>query len=149
AIVVVDAYRKSYPEIPHLWRAAEVWLQFMATARTGITLEIGPFTFERERFTLPNGNRLNYRNLRQEWSTEEVPRAEWWYDHGKRKLKLYGSKLVENMIQALAFEHIMEADARVAKRFEGKLELAHQVHDELIYIVSEKYALTMLDIVKE
>ena len=61
--------------------------------------------------------------------------------------KIYGAKLVENVIQALAFIHIAEVAMRVKHMTEGLLIPAHQVHDELIYVVDENVAEQVRDLV--
>jgi DNA polymerase bacteriophage-type len=95
----------------------------------------GPLKILRYAIELPNGNRLQYRNLHQEWHDG---RMEWHYLRGKMDQRIYGAKLVENVIQALAFLHIMETALRVKHLTNGFLMPRHQVHDELIYIEDEK-----------
>jgi DNA polymerase I-like protein with 3'-5' exonuclease and polymerase domains len=64
-------------------------------------------------------------------------------------MKLYGAKFVENMIQALAFMLITDVDLRVKKLTKGAVELALQVHDELIYVVPERVAEDLKKVVIE
>lgn len=95
----------------------------------------GPLKILRYAIELPNGNKLYYRSLHQEWHEGHM---EWHFLRGKMDQKIYGAKLVENVIQALAFLHIMETAIRVKHLTDGFLMPVHQVHDELIYIVDEK-----------
>ena len=60
--------------------------------------------------------------------------------------KIYGAKLVENVIQALAFIHIMETAKRVKKVTD--FSPAHQVHDELIFVVDERDAESLAELVE-
>ena len=66
--------------------------------------------------------------------------SKWMFMRGKRPIYTYGAKVVENIVQALAFVHIMEVANRVHDLMQGMLDLAHQVHDELIYIVDDHLA---------
>lgn len=139
AIRTVETYRKRYPEIPLLWRYADDMISFMASAPEGSWKEWGPLWVGHEVIVLPNGNRLNYRELHQEVNDEG--RVIWVYKFGKRIKYLYGAKVVENVIQAMAFVLIMEADRRIKELTRGLLKLAHQVHDEIIYVVPNHLAL--------
>ena len=97
-----------------------------------------------EKLVLPNGNALRYHQLRYEFVDD---RNQWTYLRGTIPQKIYGAKLVENQCQALAFVHIADVAMRVMKMTEGLLWPAHQVHDELIYVVEEKIAEDVRDIV--
>lgn len=147
AVLTVETYRRAYPEVPDLWNAAADFLPFMAGCKEDDWAQLGPFWIGREVVVLPNGNRINYRGLHQEYS-EEKQRWEWWYQFGDRRKKLYGAKLVENWIQAICFMLIIEADQRIAALTKGLLPLAHQVHDELIYVPLAHQAPAVLELAK-
>ena len=97
----------------------------------------GPVKTQRQTLVLPDGNKLRYRDLHME---PVDGRWEWQYMRGQLPQRIYGAKLVENVVQALAFIHIKETAMRVKKLTKGLLLPAHQVHDELIYVVDEKLA---------
>ena len=63
---------------------------------------------------------------------------QWVFMRGNQPQKIYGAKLVENVIQALAFVHIKQVAMQVKKL--TRFLPAHQVHDELIYVVDEGHA---------
>jgi DNA polymerase I-like protein with 3'-5' exonuclease and polymerase domains len=69
-------------------------------------------------------------------------KTQWVYRHSERNKLLYGAKTLENIIQALAFIQIMEAGRRIKHRSLNEwgyaLMPAHQVHDELIYVVPDE-----------
>lgn len=146
AILIVKGYRERMPEVPLLWSEADRALYFMAKAGPDEWMQFGPLWLGRDVAVLPNGNRINYKGLHQEVS-EKDGRRRWWYYFGQRKKMLYGAKFVENFIQAMDFMHVMEADARVATATDGLIELAHQVHDELIYVVENRHADAVGDLV--
>lgn len=126
---VVQTYRTKYRAIKEMWAT----LHDMLPQMTGdISHTIGPVTFERGRIRLPTGLYLNYHNLRFEGN-------QWRYDYAGRPKTIYGGKLLENIIQALARICVMDAAVRVRKRigqeFESRIHLNLQVHDELVYVV--------------
>jgi len=139
---IVDTYRSTFHEIPRLWRFCNnTIIPFMGSAKPGTWMQLGPCWVGYQVIVLPNGNRINYRNLFFEMGDDGLQEhGEWWYEFGNRRYKLYGAKVVENITQALAFLLIMEADRRIKHRSQGLLRLAHQVHDELIYVVPEHWA---------
>lgn len=95
----------------------------------------GPVRILSKALLLPNGNRLRYDNLAM--GTDQTGSSTWTFTRGEIQQHIYGAKVVENVIQALAFVHIMETALRVKQKTGGMLWPAHQVHDELIYIVDE------------
>jgi DNA polymerase I-like protein with 3'-5' exonuclease and polymerase domains len=147
AMKTVESYRKEFSEIPLLWSEAEQLIFFMAQCGEDEWKQFGPVWLGRGVMVLPNGNRINYRNLRQELDTK-TGRYRWWYDYGRRRKMLYGAKLIENAVQALAFVLIIDAALRIEKLTGGLLPLAHQVHDELIYVPLEHQAEAVKELVK-
>jgi DNA polymerase I-like protein with 3'-5' exonuclease and polymerase domains len=99
---------------------------------------------------LPNGNRLYYKDLHQEVEPDtELRRGgiKWVFKRADMPIHVYGAKLVENVVQALAFVHIMEAAKRVHQITQRLLFPAHQVHDELVYVVDEHLAEDVAELV--
>lgn len=157
ATSVVYLYRQRYKQIVANWDYADrIVLPMMA----GLTPDAqrliqgtdpaswsawGPVGIMKNALLLPSGNRLRYRDLHQ----EPMPngRAQWIYMRGPMFHHVYGAKLVENGIQALAFAHIIEVALRVVRLTNGFLWPAHQVHDELIYIVDDAIAEKVRDLV--
>lgn len=165
ATSVVMIYRMMFKEIVKNWYYANntilPFLQGMTHVDTLAndiigksgdrnTLQWGPLRVQRNSILLPNGNRLRYRDLRQEYVSDPAmgtSRMQWTFFRGAMRSKIYGAKVVENVIQALAFVHVMEVAMRVKKLTDGLLMPAHQVHDELIYIVDERHAELTRDVV--
>ena len=67
-------------------------------------------------------------------------REQWVYTYGRMTKVLYGAKLVENIVQALAFYHILQTALAVTQETQGQIRMAHQVHDELLFGVPEAAA---------
>lgn len=140
ATQVVGAYRAKYRHITEKWKELHNLLPRM----TGpLDLEMGPLRIQHERIWLPNGLYLRYHNLRNE-------QGQWLYDFGGRVKYLYGGKLLENIIQALARIHVMDAAVRARRRLNDLgVWLNLQVHDELVYVVPEELAKQVEAIVME
>jgi hypothetical protein len=133
---IVTAYRTTYPKIPATWHMLNSHLSFMASAYEDEHNCIGPVTsgvtIYRERIDLPSGLSLYYHKLRQE-------DGQWVFDFGRTKNKrIFGGKLLENIVQALARIVVMDAALRLRKKLSTyEIQLSGQVHDELIYIVPD------------
>ena len=131
---VVGLYRETYSNIASMWRRLNAIIPEMTNQHCRITL--GPVVFEHERVHLPSGLRLHYANL-------ENTTDGWQFKYAGKSKRLYGGKMLENIIQALARICVMDAAVRVRKRFSvlgDGLDLAMQVHDELVYVVPNDLA---------
>lgn len=135
---VVQLYRNTYPEVPAMWRYLEGMLAQMTSKSCHV--ELGPIVFMYEKILLPNGLYLYFHNLRHE-------NDGWRFDYNGATKYIYGGKLLENIIQALARIIIMECALRVRRRM--KLGFNLQVHDELAYVVPEAAAEAVLEVLIE
>jgi DNA polymerase len=120
--------------VPRLWRAADKLIQYMAN---GKSIRLGPIHTIKEAIVLPNGMRLNYPDLKQQ-------DGQWTYLYRGKRTYLYGAKLIENIVQALARIIVSTAEVWLYRR--GWLS-SLQVHDELVYVVpgylAEKFKLVL------
>ena len=76
--------------------------------------------------------KIRYDNLRYE--RDERDKKQLVYDQGKKPVKVYGAKMVENFIQALASCIIREQALLISKRYKWALT----VHDSLVVVVREE-----------
>ena len=143
---IVYIYRQRMREIVSNWRYAGSEV-LPAIANGDEFPNWGPIHVAFNALILPSGNKLRYRQLSKEVTDKGYPA--WMFMRGSRKLKVYGSMLVENVIQALAFLHISEVARRIMKMTEGQLVPVHQIHDELLFIVPEKLARWVASLVVE
>ena len=134
AAKTVAHYRARYRKIVENWDRGRNMLMAISM---GLRQQWGPLVIEKYAIRLPNGNSLNYPNLRQIYAKDKLV---WVFERGNQPHFIYGAKLVENVIQALAFVHIMEVARRVNKMTHGLLVPGHQIHDELIYVVDNNIA---------
>ena len=140
---VVDLYRGKYQEISSMWkRLQNNALPVLAgITRNGFTL--GPCVFEKNAVLLPNGLRLHYHELLLRNNPEG--NSEWTFNYGLEIKKLYGGKLLENIVQALARIITMDTALRIQKHF----PLVMQVHDELVYVVPNELVTTLKVLLRE
>ena len=133
----VGTYRSDMFQISGMWKyLQEVIIPAMTNPSTDFML--GPVRVMYQKIVLPNGLCLFYDKLHRDPQTRE-----WIFFYGGRIKRLYGGKLLENIIQALCRVIIMDAALRL-RRPMAKLRarLAMQVHDELVYVVPDEHAHT-------
>lgn len=121
---VVAAYRKRFSKIASGWKICDKIIADMAEGRQG---EYKCLRWEKETLWLPNGTRIRYPNL--SWDDES---EEWAYTRKGARIKLYGAKLNENIVQALA--RIIVAAEQMLE-ISRKLPVVMTTHDEVVVIV--------------
>jgi hypothetical protein len=132
AINIVQIYRNAYSSIPALWRILNDNINVISSGKGSFA--IGPCEFQKQSILLPNGLRLNYHDLKYD-------NNEWAYTYAGKPKRLYGGSLLENIVQALARIVVMDAASRLrVKLAMYDVQLALQVHDELVYVVPEEVA---------
>lgn len=145
---VVNLYRGKYNWVAELWKDAQAALNAMVS---GHTAELGTGVLlkcEGDRIHLPNGMFIHYPNLRKEGN-------EFCYDGRYGPVKIYGGKVVENVVQALArivvFNQMAKIDQAFRKRDTPKhrFKVALTVHDEVVAVVPEEAAQKCLDFMVE
>jgi hypothetical protein len=100
-------------------------------AGNGGSFTIGPCVFSAGEISLPSGLKLKYHKLRHE-------SGGWIYEYGGKIKRLYGGALLENIVQALARIVVMDAAVRLRPKLARlDIQLALQVHDELVYVVPD------------
>ena len=100
------------------------------TDRTWAGQDSGPVKFAYQRIELPNGLSIFYDKL------DRSSEGEWSYFYGREQKWLFGGKMLENIVQALARSSSWTRRPNL-KRALARLgdQLALQVHDELVYVV--------------
>jgi len=121
---VVAGYRAKYSEIVRLWRNLDYAIQCMAS---GADLELWYGHTKKDRFVLNCGITLYYNNLRNE-------DGDWKYDYAGATKKLYGAKMTENVVQAMAARLLDEQMIVLAA---NNVVSAMVVHDEMVFVIPE------------
>jgi DNA polymerase len=124
----VDTYRRQNNFINAAWSRLNVILETSWIGVSGPTnfgpVEIGPGYVK-----LPNDLMLRYKVV------HPVERGNLLYTYGKKTHRMYGPKMLENIVQALARNVVMHAALRIGDRgFPFRL----QAHDELAFIVPDE-----------
>jgi DNA polymerase len=130
---IVDIYRMTYPRIKHLWYEGEQCIEAMHANKTrwfgkqGVVLVEG-----RKGIKLPSGLYISYQQLhRYQDANRNV--MKWAYKDDTGLVDIYGGKLTENIVQALARIIVMSQLVRISK----KLRVALTVHDSIIALARE------------
>lgn len=154
--IVYDLYRGKYRAIVNLWDEAQGAIIKMMTLNPGDKHEWRGLQIEYGRIRLFNGMYLNYPGLR--WKeNEQTGNSEIVYWNGQYETNIYGGKLIENIIQALARLVIARQIIRIntwLKDEEGPdSRVILTVHDEIISIMRKqginRKIETMLDMMRE
>jgi len=122
---IIDKYREAAEPVRDFW-------QFCDSAITrslvgGKTIKYKCLTFEKERVVLPSGLALRYPGLS---NTPNERGVQWTYGENR---KLYGGKLTENIVQAVARCVMTDGMLRIQQRYPCVLT----VHDEVVVAVPE------------
>ena len=130
---VIKTYRTKTPQITARRRFLDECIRRMTYADCNFA--IGPVIFRHEHIVGPTGLKLYYSKLRMN------EQGEWIFTYKGNWSKLYGGKLLENIIQFLARCVVMEAALRLKpilwEMGQSKIDL--QLHDELVTIVPDEY----------
>ena len=126
AEAVVQTYRASFPHIVSLWRTMEHVKECMLN---GNSFKVGPIECLIGHVRLPNGMYLTYPKLTND-------RGRYRYRFGTEWRDLYGGKLTENVVQALARIVMTTAEIRL---FKAGARAALSVHDELVFVIPERH----------
>lgn len=135
---MVGLYRTKYYKIKQLWYAAQ---EAMKSVLRGFEAEFGvgvKLKWTQEGIHLPNGMLIRYTNLRQELKDGEVV---YLYDSRDGPVKIYGGKIIENVVQALARIIVFDQMCMLSQKLRplDSEEFIHRVvltvHDEIVICV--------------
>jgi DNA polymerase len=126
---LIDTYRGVNDRIVQYWRTCD---KIIVAMNRGVRQQFGPIETDSCCIWLPNGLRLQYKNLRRNEDDDG------WTYIGKRGAKqyIYGGKLCENIDQALSRIVMSEAMATIGARY----KIVLTVHDELVVCVPDAEA---------
>src|SRR5690606_584365 len=130
---LVQVYRVKYSAIPALWRTLDNIIPLMAAGQSWYA--VGPCMAGPKHIKLPNDMALVYHGLEQV-STPKY--SGWVYRFAGETRTLWGGKVTENVVQALARILVMEHMLEIKKQL--GIRPALQQHDELNYVLRESEA---------
>jgi hypothetical protein len=130
----VFGYRASKLMVVKQWERAAAALSSMRHGRSGYLDQRGIVRFEGNTFAIPGYPPVEYADLRFDRSDDG--RIEFAYTRGRFRRRLYGPKVVENMVQYFARMIVMLQTVMYAERFPVHLS----VYDEIVSVVPEDVA---------
>jgi len=128
----VDTYREKHSFVLSLWKQADWVLRKMYEAgRGGVSFEYswGCLDIVDREIFLPNGVCLDYGNI-------DMQGGDLVLKNPKGITKIYGGKLVENVVQALSRVVISQAMLNIGNLY----KIVLTCHDEVVYLVPEEDA---------
>lgn len=150
---VVKLYRDKYPMIAALWKQGQEALDKMVKGVHHFELGTLKLRCDKDGIHLPNGMKIVYPELRKS--------ADGNYEYRNRYgfTKIYGGKLIENVVQALArivvFDQMAKIDQTLRKNDKPKKrsKVVLTVHDEVVAVVPDSAAancmIMMMDFMKQ
>jgi DNA polymerase len=130
---IIDKYREAASPVVNLWELCNSLVR--NSMYQGFPYVHKCLTFDKERILLPSGLALKYPDLTGE--ADNKGRIQWVYGvDAKSRRKLYGGKIVENVVQAVARCVMTDGMLRIQKRYSCVLT----VHDEVVCLVPENEA---------
>lgn len=139
SLSIVTDWREQYSDIVDGWKSFQKSLTDLMQGNETAIDPWGMCVTEHKAVRLPSGRRIYYPELRKE---VDNGKHEWWYGAGRHKARIYAGKGVENLVQALARDVLAGNALEFRKR--TQMSPALMVHDELVYVVPETYAETLL-----
>ncbi len=154
ATTTTYGWRDIYHEIPDGWRRCQEALNYMAE---GIERPIDPWGLchtTKDGIVLPavQGRKrrmIRYPFLRRELIKDpntDAEKLEWVYGHGRFWRRIYGPKVDENIIQAMARDTVAHCAVEFFKLTQKRFKM--MTHDELIYIFKQESADADLDLLQ-
>jgi DNA polymerase I-like protein with 3'-5' exonuclease and polymerase domains len=157
----VEFYRTRHPMVTNLWNRAKSALPVIAQGPSEdheMFLDPrGLLRIARHKVFLPNGLPIKYPGLvfKRAAAGDEEQRSEWQYisrrmarrDGGEALewSRIYGGKVVENIVQALARIIVVDQAGEVTKKYKGVAQEVMTTHDEGTWVVPEDRAEEVLD----
>jgi len=141
--MAVDVFRAKYDKVVDFWGYLNKYVIPAMAAGGNIAADPhGLITTVKDGLVLPNGRTLKYPNLHQRRNPDPDSyfKTEWVFDvrEGARviKTRLYGGKLCENIVQALARIVVLDQAVDVSREY----KVVMLVHDEVVCGVPDEVA---------
>ena len=130
---IIDKYREAAAPVKSFWRWCGDRIDDSLSDDGNDFKQGKVYTYkclqvQYEKVVLPSGLCLRYPNLRPD--KDDKGRLQWVYGEKKKK-RLYGGKLTENIVQAVARCVMTDGMIRIQKRYSCVLT----VHDEVVCVV--------------
>ena len=152
---IVNLYRQKNHKIVSLWHSCGHALTGMIAGSSGNICELLPY--DKDGITLPNGLKIKYHALRNTSNGfEYIADARTFRKLAQKRIltgeqqkidwtRIYGGKVTENVVQALARIVVAEQMASIGQSY----RVAFQVHDEVIITTRENDLTTARQLVEK
>jgi DNA polymerase I-like protein with 3'-5' exonuclease and polymerase domains len=127
---IIDKYRDAADPVVQFWSICQNLIH--RSLMNGEEVPYKCVTFRKGEVVLPSGLSLRYNDLKG--NPDDKGRVQWVY--GPSSKKLYGGKLTENIVQAVARCVMTDGMLRIQERYPCVLT----VHDEVVCLVPEAEA---------
>jgi len=122
---IITTYRESYPAIPALWKQGQRCLEAMLEGKTApIGVRPDALYLDADGFVLPSGYVLKYPDLQKD------AEGQFSYKTRNGRVKIYGGKVVENVVQAIARCVIAEQMVNISYKYRPVMT----VHDAIAVV---------------
>lgn len=146
----VANYRLSVPCIERGWRDLSLAIG-QHLCENGSPASIYGLEISPGRVQLPSGRALRYHGLRFELDTWSRP--QWfWLKQGRKVERLYGARLTENVVQAIARDIMADVIKRLRWMYKGSYDWMIpklSVHDELIWVLPKRACVMASEVIKK
>lgn len=141
----VDTYRSRYPQLSAGWRRLSSYIEAYWWPKGSQKIQFGPVEISHGKVLGPNGLAMEYAAPQRRWKNDAQGAGGSWeylYRYGNFYHRIYGAKLLENIVQFLARIVVMNAALRIRDRGKSRpcpwaYRFVHQAHDELVFIVPD------------
>jgi hypothetical protein len=132
---IVHVYRGSHQSVTNFWKRCGNALDYIANGRVDVPVDSrGIVTTCKDGLRLPNGLVIHYTDLKKDRLSPVTGEPAWTYWNGKTREYIYGGKVCENIIQALARIVVLHQCLQVRRK------LVMSSHDEGVWCVREHHA---------
>lgn len=131
----IRTYRGTHKQVVNLWNTAGRMIEVLSKDSDPIAW--GCLTVQKDKITMPNGAILHYPNVTH-YAADDTSQYDYWaYSTRNGRSKIYGGKLVENTVQAMARLATAQAMVRV---HEAGIKIVTMSHDETVCVVPKSEA---------
>lgn len=161
---VVNVFRGTNDRVEALWEQCR---EALPEIHGGNMMQLGTSVDIRtthEKILLPSGREITYKALHK-GIEEDTGRPGWFFDGGRKgkHLKIYGGKVVENIVQSLARDIVLWQAAVIQQRMKeiltpeewndmilaGEALVPLRVHDEVVVCVPQHHAEATKELMEE
>ena len=136
AKTAIQRYRDKHPNVVNFWSTMDFCIDKMVRGSGHpnggeFEYDFPPLSFKGKKIYMPNGTVMDYTGLCVSQEDNQIVHVT-----GRGTSKMYGGKLTENVVQALARIVMAEAMLKIGKIY----KIITTTHDEIVYLVPEEEA---------